>query len=235
VAGDGHLPAVERPVVLSGRGLTRRYVTATGEVVAVEGVDVDVRSGAVTALVGPSGSGKSTVLRLLACLDRPDGGAVLLDGAPVHELQGRWRRELRRRRIAFLESEPVHNLLDALDAAGNVRAAARWRGGPHVAVDPTSALAAVGLAGRDAARITDLSGGEQQRLALAVATAGFPSVVVADEPTASLDRSTVGSVVEALARQAARGAAIVVATHDPVLVEAATEVVRLDRGRVVPA
>jgi ABC-type lipoprotein export system ATPase subunit len=102
-----------------------------------------------------------------------------------------------------------------------------------VAVNPGQALAEVGLQGRESARVTDLSGGEQQRLALAVATAGFPSVVVADEPTASLDRSTVGGVVHALARQAARGAAIVVATHDPVLVEAATYVVRLDRGRMV--
>ncbi len=220
-------------MVLAGRGLSRRYDTGTGEVVAVDGVDVEVRSGALTAVVGPSGSGKSTVLRLLACLDRPDEGVVLLDGAPVHDLAGRWRRELRRRRIAVLESEPVHNLLEHLDAGANVRVAARWRGGPHVAVNPEQALADVGLAGRAAARVTDLSGGEQQRLALAVATAGFPSVVVADEPTASLDRSTVGEVVNALARQAARGAAIVVATHDPVLVAAAGYLVRLDRGRMV--
>jgi ABC-type lipoprotein export system ATPase subunit len=233
VPADGHLPEVERPIVLAGRGLTRRYTTVTGDVVAIEQVDVDVRSGALTALVGPSGSGKSTVLRMLACLDRPDAGEVLLDGAPIHDLRPRWRRELRRRRIAFLESEPVHNLLDALDAAANVRSAARWRGGPHVAVQPAGALADVGLGGREAARVTDLSGGEQQRLALAVATAGFPSVVVADEPTASLDRSTVDGVVQALARQAARGAAIVVATHDPVLVEAATYVVRLEQGRMV--
>jgi ABC-type lipoprotein export system ATPase subunit len=235
VPGEGHLPEVERPIVLAGRGLTRRYVTATGSVTAVEGVDVDVRAGALTALVGPSGSGKSTVLRLLACLDRPDDGEVRLDGAPVHVLAPRWRRELRRRRIAFLESEPVHNLLEGLDAGANVRAAARWRGGPHVAVNPSQALDDVGLGGREGARISDLSGGEQQRLALAVATAGFPSVVVADEPTASLDRSTVGGVVNALARQAARGAAIVVATHDPVLVDAASYVVRLELGRMVPA
>lgn len=226
---------MERPIVLAGRGLTRRYVTVTGAVVAVEGVDVDVRAGALTAVVGPSGSGKSTVLRLLACLDRPDAGQVLLDGAPIHELGSRWRRELRRRRIAFLESEPVHNLLDGFDAAGNVRSAARWRGGPHVAVDPSRALADVGLGDRGGAHVTDLSGGEQQRLALAVATAGYPSVVVADEPTASLDRSTVGDVVQALARQAARGAAIVVATHDPVLVQAASYLVHLDRGRMVTA
>ena len=102
-----------------------------------------------------------------------------------------------------------------------------------MAVNPSGALGDVGLGGRESAQVTDLSGGEQQRLALAVATAGFPSVVVADEPTAALDRSTVGGVVDALARQAARGAAIVVATHDPVLVDAATEVVRLDRGRMV--
>ena len=232
---DAGLPAVERPVVLEGRGLHRRYDTGTGVVDAVHDVSVAVRSGAVTALVGASGSGKSTVLRLLACLDRPDEGEVLLDGAPIQNLAPRWRRDLRRRRIAFLESEPVRNLLADLDAAGNVRSAARWRGGPHVAVQPERALAGVGLGGRGAAAVTDLSGGEQQRLGLAVATAGFPSVVVADEPTASLDRATVGGVVHALARQAARGAAIVVATHDPVLVEVAEYVVHLDRGRVVQA
>jgi putative ABC transport system ATP-binding protein len=229
----GALPRLEPPVVLRGEGLTRRYRTTSGEVVALEGLDVDVRAGTVTALVGPSGSGKSTALRLLACLDRPDAGAVLLDGAPVHLLPARWRRELRRRRIAFLESEPVANLLVHLDAGTNIRNAARWRGGPHVAVDPEQALAAVGLGGRASARVPELSGGEQQRLGLAVATAGSPSIVVADEPTASLDRSTVGAVVEALARQAARGAAIVVATHDPLVVAAASDVIELEQGRVV--
>lgn len=227
------LPAVEPPVVLSGHGLGRRYRTATGDVVALEGLDVEVRSGAVTVLAGPSGSGKSTALRMLALLDRPDAGEVRLDGAPVHQLSNRWRRELRRRRIAFLESEPVANLLLHLDAGANIRNAARWRGGPHVAVDPEQALASVGLGGRASARVAELSGGEQQRLGLAVATAGFPSIVVADEPTAALDRSTVDAVVEALARQAARGAAIVIATHDPVVVATATYVVELDQGRVV--
>jgi ABC-type lipoprotein export system ATPase subunit len=220
-------------VVLRGIGLTRRYRTTTGAVVALEGLDVEVRAGAVTALVGPSGSGKSTALRLLACLDRPDAGSVLLDGAPVHDLPARWRRELRRRRIAFLESEPVANLLVHLDAGANIRNAARWRGGPHVAVDPEQALAAVGLGGRAGARVAELSGGEQQRLGLAVATAGFPSIVVADEPTASLDRTTVGAVVDALALQAARGAAIVIATHDPAVVATAAYVVELDQGRMV--
>jgi ABC-type lipoprotein export system ATPase subunit len=231
VPGEGHLPEVERPIVLAGRGLTRRYVTATGSVTAVEGVDVDVRAGALTALVGPSGSGKSTVLRLLACLDRPDDGEVRLDGAPVHVLAPRWRRELRRRRIAFLESEPVHNLLEGLDAGANVRAAARWRGGPHVAVNPSQALDDVGLGGREGARISDLSGGEQQRLALAVALANEPDVVLADEPTAELDAASSAELFAALRNVSGAGVTVLVTTHDPQVATSVERTIEIRDGR----
>jgi ABC-type lipoprotein export system ATPase subunit len=223
----------EGAIVLEGRSLHRRYSTPAGAVDAVHDVSLEARAGTITAVVGPSGSGKSTLLRLLACLERPDAGVVLLDGAPIHDLAARARRALRRRRIAFLGAEPARNLLLRLDAGANLRAAARWRSGGRCMVPSESMLAAVGLEGRAAARIADLSTGEQQRLALAAATVGSPDAVVADEPTASLGRASVAGVVATLTTLATRNIAVIVATHDPAVIDIVDHVVQLDHGRIV--
>ncbi len=210
--------------VLAGVGLRRCY----GPVVALDAVDVEAWPGALTAVRGPSGSGKSTLARLLACTERPDAGEVRLEGSRVDDASSRRRRALRRHRVAVVAAEPTANLLAGLDAAGNLRAIARWRG---VDVDVEGALDAVGLHGRARAAVPDLSGGEQQRLGVAVAAVGAPAVVVADEPTAELDADAAVLVVGLLAGLARTGTAVLVATHDPVVVAAADVVVELEHGR----
>jgi putative ABC transport system ATP-binding protein len=219
--------------VATTEGIGRSFRNQGETTVALEGVTMGVRRGSLTAIVGPSGSGKSTLLGLLACLDRPTSGRVLVDGVDVGALGRAQRRQLRRRRLGVVLPQPSDNLLDDLDAAGNLRWAARTRTG----VSPTDGevaaqLATVGLAGAAHKPVVALSGGEQQRLAVLCAAVGDPLLVLADEPTASLDRTTAASVAAVLRALVDRGATTVVATHDPSLVAVADVVVALDHGRL---
>jgi putative ABC transport system ATP-binding protein len=202
------------------------------EVQALRGVDASFSRSAVTALVGPSGSGKSSLLRILALMDRPSAGAVEIDGvdvaaAPAHEL-----RRLRRDVLGIVRQRPTHNLHPQLDVVGHLRQAAAQRGLDRRAgaAEVASALAAVGLAARRDARPRHLSGGEQQRLAVAMAMVGSPPLVLADEPTAELDADSGRRVIDLLHDASRRGAGVVVATHDPAVVAAADRVLTLHHG-----
>ncbi|MGD9705608.1 MAG: ABC transporter ATP-binding protein [Acidimicrobiia bacterium] len=215
-------------------GAVRRFASAAGPVVALDGVDVTVASGSLTAIAGPSGSGKSTLLGLAACIDRPESGEVTIAGRDVLALGRRARRELRRRQLGLVLPVPADNLLDSLDAAGNLGWAALRRSGEHLAFDRAqSLLEVVGLAGAATKRVIQLSGGEQQRLALACALVGEPVVVLADEPTASLDHESSVLVIAVLRAAVDRGATLVVASHDHHVLDAADVVVHLDHGRRV--
>lgn len=216
--------------IVRAHEITRRFPLRGDDVVAIENVDADIARGTLSVIAGPSGSGKSTFLRIAACLDRPTSGSVRLDGTEVQALRNRARRTLRRRMIGLLHAVPAHNLLADLDAGSNLVAAARLRGA-MVEVDPR--LVAVGLGDRTAARVTDLSSGEQLRLALAIALVGSPPIVVADEPTASLDAETASTIAALIRDLAARGTTFLVASHDPALIDVADAVIRLDHGRRV--
>jgi ABC-type lipoprotein export system ATPase subunit len=220
--------------VAVGQHLTRRFLAAAGPVLALDDVDVDVPQGLLTVIAGPSGSGKSTLLGLLACADRPDTGTVMIGDVDVLALGSRGRRRLRRESIGIVLPQPSDNLLDQLDAAGNLAWSTKQRRGRRAesaAANEAELLAAVGLAGAGAKRVRQLSTGEQQRLAVACALTGAPQLVVADEPTASLDRANAEGLVEVLRGAASRGATLVVASHDEHVIEAADTVVRLERGR----
>jgi putative ABC transport system ATP-binding protein len=209
-------------------GVTRRFHTSSGDVLAVDRVDIAVRAGRLTVVRGPSGSGKSTLLGVVACMDRVDAGTVEVDGIDVTQLSRRRRRALRRRRIGIVLPQPSDNLLTGLDATENVEWSRRVRGrGDDLD------LTALGLAGSETKRVLELSGGEQQRVALACALAGDPILVVCDEPTASLDRDSARLVVDALRRAVAGGATVLVATHDADVIAAADDLVSLDHGRRV--
>lgn len=218
-------------LAVTATSIVRHFPTPGGDdVLAVDRVSMHAQVGHVTVVAGPSGSGKSTLLHVLASFDRPDGGEVVLDGIDLESLSPRARRRLRRRRVGYVLPQPSDNLVDRLDVAANVALAARLRG---VRVDPDDVLGAVGLSGFAGRRPPSLSGGEQQRLAFAIAAIGDPAVVLADEPTSALDHDNTHRLIEVMRRLADREMAIVVATHDPVVVAAADQVVRLDHGRRV--
>jgi len=211
--------------VLACRGLARTFLTPAGAIEVLRGVDLSVRAGEVVAILGPSGSGKTTLLHLLAGLDRPSGGEIAWGEVPVHATAPRDLATLRAQRVGLVFQDP-HLLADLdahanvlLDAHANVLLPGRIAG----RIDSERAselLRAVGLEARAGARPATLSGGERQRVALARALYADPPLILADEPTGSLDRTTARVVFDLLVRVAReRRTAVVMVTHDEGLVE----------------
>jgi putative ABC transport system ATP-binding protein len=209
-------------------GLVKIYRTATGEVHALKGVDAVFPTAAVSAVVGPSGSGKSSLLRLLAGLDRPSAGQVQVGGVRLSGLSPTGLRRVRRRLLGYVFQRPADNLIPYLTAAEHLQLAARLRG----VRDPDigELLELLGLTDRRHHLPHQLSGGEQQRLAFARAAVGDPPVVVADEPTAELDRASGAALLAAVSALAARGTGLVLATHDPTVVRLAERTLYLRHG-----
>lgn len=206
-----------------------RHFSVRGEVVrALDDVDLDVRRHQLVAIAGPSGSGKSTLLALLGCLDRPTSGSVRVAEHEVSILTRRRRRALRRSVVATVLPQPADNLLLGRSGLDNLTIAARQRRGPVSTV--SDVIDAIGIGDFVERPCSTMSGGEQQRIALGCALAGGTPLVLADEPTGALDAVSAVHVVDAL-RLAAVTATVVVATHDPLVIDAATSVVRLDHGR----
>jgi peptide/nickel transport system ATP-binding protein len=210
-AADGaavELRSVEKRVASDGRGRT-----------VFSGLTASVEPGRLTVVTGPSGSGKSTLLNLIAGLDVPAGGEVVVLGTRLHELDRELRAAFRRDRLALVAQEPP--LVSFLSAEENVQLALDLRGLPS-SDRARGALAAVGLEQLSAQRISRLSTGEQERVAIARALAAAPALLLADEPTARLDQANALAIGELLARVAReRGVAVVCATHDPVVIEQA--------------
>lgn len=219
--------------VVEAREVSRTFVPRRGgaAVVAVRGVSVAVGAGELVAVAGPSGSGKTTLLHLLAAIDTPTSGAVVLAGHDVAGLSRRARADLRLTHVGIVLA--AHNLAAALTAAENVDLPLALRGLSRAdrAARTAAALERAGVA-RFADRVPDdLSSGEQQRVAVARAIAGDPVLLVADEPTAHLDRAAADALVALLldlTRE--RGMAAVVATHDDAVVRRATRVVQMRDG-----
>lgn len=209
------------------------YRTMDEEVEALAGVDKDFPSGRVTTIAGPSGSGKSSLLRILACVDRPDRGYVRIGDTDVSELGARGRRALRRTAVGYVFQNPMDNLVEYLDAVDQIKLAARLRGIRPGADDVDRLLAVLGLQHRRSHRPVHMSGGEQQRLAVACAVIGRPAIVVADEPTAELDSASADRVLEAIDSLKAEGVAFILSSHDARVVEATDHLLRLERGRTV--
>jgi putative ABC transport system ATP-binding protein len=217
------------------RGVGKTYRTATESVPALVDVSLSIPRGQVTVVVGPSGSGKSSLLRLLACIDSPDTGSVTVAGQQVDRLRPRARRRLRQRQVAYLFQRPGENLLPYLDAVAQVRLAAALRGVPVDAAVALDLLDRLGLRDRADHLPGQLSGGEQQRLAVACGVVGDPALVVADEPTAELDTAAAERVLVAMEDLAAAGVGFVLSSHDPRVMAIADGFVRLDHGRLVTA
>jgi putative ABC transport system ATP-binding protein len=213
-------------------GLTRVYGHGPDAVTALQGVDLSVGSGEFVAVMGPSGCGKSTLLHLIGGLDRPDSGEVVVEGRP---LAGMGEDELalfRRHRLGFVLQ--FFNLFPLLSAAENVAFPLSLDGRRDARQLALAALERVGLADRAGHHPGELSGGEQQRVAVARALVTEPAVVLADEPTGALD-SLAGEDVLRLLRSAADGGqSVVLITHDPRAAAYADRVVRLRDGTVVP-
>ena len=219
------------------RGATRRYVRrGSPDVVAVGGVDLHVDDGEFIAIEGPSGSGKSTLLGLLAGIELPDSGSVSVLGHDLARLAPAERARLRQRQVGMIFQ--AFGLLPSLNAGENVALplALAGRPEPERRARAAAALEEVGLGGAPDARIDELSGGERQRVAVARALAIEPAIILADEPTGSLDEGQGSVVLELLtAAVASRAAALVLVTHDPATAARARRRYAMRDGRFVAA
>ncbi len=218
------------------RAVSRSYRTGDGALHVLRGADLALRPGEIVALVAPSGTGKSTLLHLAGLLERPDAGAVLVDGLDAGALPDPARTAIRRDSIGFVYQ--FHHLLGEFTALENVVlpqliAGVRRRDAEARARD---LLGALGLAARTGHEPGKLSGGEQQRVAIARALANAPRVLLADEPTGNLDVGTSGVVFDALlAAVRGQGVAALIATHNPELAARMDRRVTLRDGQVVAA
>jgi ABC-type lipoprotein export system ATPase subunit len=209
------------------------YRVGAGVVHAVRGADAAFATGRLSVLAGPSGSGKSSLLRAVAGLQRPSAGSIVVGGVDLTRLRAGARRRLRRRAMGVVLQDPADNLLDYLRAREQVELAAQLRGASPAGT--AALLDALGLADRSEAFPDELSGGEQQRVAFAAAAIGDPTLLLADEPTAQLDLAAGAAIVEAMRTLVDRGATLVVASHDPAVIDAADHVVTLRDGEVEPS
>lgn len=215
--------------VLTARGLAKSYDSAAGGVHALRGVDFDLARGELVVLLGPSGSGKSTLLNLLGGLDRASAGRLLFGDLDLAALDERALTLYRRRHVGFVFQ--AYNLIASLTASENVALGAV---GIDRALTPRDALAHVGLADLADRFPAQLSGGEQQRVAVARAIVRQPDLLLCDEPTGALDSATGVRVLEALERvNAELGTTTVVITHNADIARMAHRVLYLGDGRIV--
>ena len=226
---------VEHEAVLSVRGLVRRFHDGERNVSILEGADLDVRSGEAVAIMGASGCGKSTLLHLAAGMDLPDGGTVSIEGTALQALAEPERTRFRARRIGLVFQD--FNLVDSLSAGENIELA-QWLSrrsqdtrSSEVVQRLTDELGLVDLLDRQPAQ---LSGGEQQRVAIARALAHEPALLLADEPTGSLDRVTGERVMDVLIDAArGHGCALVLVTHNEDDARRCDRILALRDGRLV--
>lgn len=214
--------------------LVKIYKIADLEVVALQGLDLVVEQSGFIAIVGASGSGKSTLLNILGGLDTPSAGAVSVAGYDLLNMGSRQRTDYRRRVIGFVWQQTARNLLPYLTALENVQMpmTINGRGARARRVKSMELLEQVGLADRHDHRPDQLSGGEQQRVAIATALANSPRVIFADEPTGELDNATSSEIFDVLnAVNEEHGVTIVVVTHDPLVAEHVDRTVAIRDGR----
>ena len=215
-------------------GLTRRFDSGGSVVTAVNAVDIEIPAGQFIAIVGRSGSGKTTLLNIIAGLDTPDEGSVFIDGQEISRFSDKQSTKFRREQIGFVFQS--FGLLPLLSAAENIDLALRIAGsGIRERGNRTrELLEQVGLTHRADHRPYELSGGEQQRVAVARALANNAPLIIADEPTGELDSTTGAQIFSLLREVADSGVTIITATHDPFVMEHVDLVREMADGALLP-
>jgi len=219
--------------LLQMRGITKDYKLGKTTVRALRGLDLEIRTGEVVAIMGPSGSGKSTLMHILGALDRPTEGQALIDASDIVEMKERELVAVRGRRIGFVFQ--TFNLIQTLTAQRNVELPMIFQG--HNASErhrrASMLLDKVGLGDRVKHRPNELSGGERQRVAVARALANDPEIILADEPTGNLDTETGNAILALLKDLSVKdGKTVILVTHDPEAAVIADRTIRLRDGCV---
>lgn len=223
---------MNEPLLVSAADIVRIYGEGDAEVRALDGVTVGFPAGRFTAIMGPSGSGKSTLMHILAGLDRPTSGSVILDGTELVDLDDKQLTELRRDKVGFVFQS--FNLLPVLDARENIVLPLSIAGRKPDEEWLGKLIETVGLGDRLHHRPSELSGGQQQRVAVARALASQPAVIFADEPTGNLDSKSSTELLSLLRRSVDDfGQTVIMVTHDATAASYADRLLVLADGRIV--
>ncbi len=218
--------------ILDLRSLTKSYATAAGRLAVLQNVSFTLEQGATCAILGPSGSGKTTLLGLAAGLDQPTSGSVLLNGVALGDISEDERARVRNEHVGFVFQN--FQLIPTLTALENVTVPMELRGDRNARRLALELLGRVGLSERADHYPTQLSGGEQQRIALARAFINRPKILFADEPTGNLDAETSQRVIDIMLElNRSAGTALVLVTHDPDVASLTSRTIRLRNGEMI--
>ena len=225
----------ERPdddLMIRCENLVKIYKTDEIEVVALQGLDLDVKRGELMAIVGNSGSGKSTLLNMLGGLDKPSAGSLLVDGKNLLKFTDKDYMQYKRDTVGFVWQNNARNLIPYLTAVQNVELPMLLKGSRQRRKKAETLLDKVGLSKRKNSRLDQMSGGEQQRVAIAIALANDPKLLLADEPTGSVDTKTSAMILDIFKElNRTEGITVVIVTHDVKLAHKIDRVVAIRDGR----
>ena len=227
-------PDSPSPLIIC-ENLVKIYKVAELEVVALQGLDLVIERGEIMGIVGPSGSGKSSLMNILGGLDRPSAGQVWVDGHDLLKMSNAALNHYRRANVGFVWQQSARNLIPYMNAQANVELPLTLAGfaGRKKQTRATELLEMVGLAERRHHRLNELSGGEQQRVAIAVALANNPALLLADEPTGELDSTTAETIYQTFRDlNQALGLTILIVSHDPNIARQVERVVAIRDGKM---
>ena len=222
----------EQNAMILAEGLVKIYKTKTTEVLALQGLDLKVSEGELTAIIGNSGSGKSTFLNMIGGLDRPSAGSLLVDGKNLFTLSEKELVLYKQNTVGFVWQNNGRNMLPYLSALENIMLPMQISGGRRKRERALELLEMVGLAAKKNSRMNMLSGGEQQRIAIAIALSNSPKLLLADEPTGSVDRKTADYVFDLFSELNRNGQTILIVTHDIELSKKVNRVVAIRDGKI---
>ena len=222
----------EQNAMILAEGLVKIYKTKTTEVLALQGLDLKVSEGELTAIIGNSGSGKSTFLNMIGGLDRPSAGSLLVDGKNLFTLSEKELVLYKQNTVGFVWQNNGRNMLPYLSALENIILPMQISGGRRKRERALELLEMVGLAAKKNSRMNMLSGGEQQRIAIAIALSNSPKLLLADEPTGSVDRKTADYIFDLFSELNRNGQTILIVTHDIELSKKVNRVVAIRDGKI---
>lgn len=229
---DQNIPGIDDGYMIRCENLVKIYKTSEVEVVALQGLDLDVKRGELMAIVGNSGSGKSTLLNMLGGLDKPSAGSLTVDGKNLLKFSDRDYMDYKRNTVGFVWQNNARNLIPYLTAVQNVEMPMLLKGSKQRRERALELLNKVGLSHRANSRLDQMSGGEQQRVAIAIALANSPKLLLADEPTGAVDTKTSKAILEIFKElNKTEGLTIVIVTHDVKLSKHIDRVVAIRDGR----
>ena len=223
---------MESKSMILAEGLVKIYKTKITEVLALQGLDLQVSEGELTAIIGNSGSGKSTFLNMIGGLDRPSAGTLFVDGKNLFTMSEKELVECKQKTVGFVWQNNGRNMLPYLSALENIMLPMQISGTSKKRERALALLEMVGLPNRKNSRMNMLSGGEQQRIAIAIALANSPKLLLADEPTGSVDRKTADYIFDLFSDLNKNGQTILIVTHDMELSKKVNRVVAIRDGKI---